>query len=161
MQKIIFLFALLCLAAITPSAIAQQKEDSLQTADSVSVEQRRLDAIEKSCLSKIAEGFQVVKTYRFNVSTNPKEGYKINQNYIFSSTAQYNIAICGEWEEDRMPVIYVFDSRNNKIAESKNGSVSIKPQQGGIVRIVYDFKNPPAQLLGVSIIASAPKAKKK
>lgn len=160
MQKILSLFTLLCLLSVSSSVMAQE-ESKLPSTDSISVEQQRLDAIEKSCLSKVADGFQVVKTYRFNVNTTPKEGYKIHQSYIFSSTARYNIVLCGDWEKEQIPVIYVFDSRNNKIAESRKGTLTITPQQGGIVRIVYEFKNPPTQLLGVSIIASAPKPKKK
>ncbi|NIK73263.1 hypothetical protein FHS56_000749 [Thermonema lapsum] len=161
MQKIFSLFALICFVSVSLEVMAQKEENNAAAEDSLSEEQRYLDAIEKSCLSKIADGFQVVKTYRFNVSTTPKEGYKIHQSYIFSSTARYNIAICGNWSEAQSPVIYVFDTHNKKLAESREGSLRITPQQGGIVRIVYEFKTPPVQLLGVSVIASAPKPKKK
>lgn len=116
----------------------------------------RLDSIERSCAHSIPSDYKIVKTYRFNLVVENPKSYQISQSYIFSSTSKYYITICGGWDTNTRPNIYVFDSKNNKLAESKSGWLSLSPSQGGMVRIVYEFRNlADTRLMGSSIIASA------
>jgi hypothetical protein len=100
------------------------------------------DALCNSCIPKLAQGFNFLKTYKIN---GDKDLVKVEYSYVFAKGTQYMLTLCDENTSKNMITITIFDSTRNKVASNKIdgklvSAIAFPCNATGIYYIQYSFE---------------------
>jgi hypothetical protein len=106
------------------------------------VSQCSSDVLANDCISKLASGFNFLKSYKVDATSKEKVEY----SYVFTKGTQYMINLCPSDSNTDEMVVSVFDKDRNKVATNKiNGqfvsAIAYPCNATGIYYIQYTFED--------------------
>lgn len=100
MKKLILFFGVLLVCGFTASPLSGQCD---------------AENLSSSCISKLSDGFNFLKSYKVDGG----EKDKVEYSYIFAKGTQYMVNVCSGGKEADGIVISIFDQNRNKVATNK------------------------------------------
>ena len=112
---------------------------------------------EQDAISLLGKEFVLSKTYRFKL-VKDGDNAMAHQQYVFSKTSNYSIAIAGNLDKPDQVQIRVYDENNQLVAKNTNNTTTLRftPPKGGIYRITFESTSE-KDLLAVGAIGFAKK----
>ncbi|MBN8578632.1 MAG: hypothetical protein KF775_09405 [Cyclobacteriaceae bacterium] len=110
------------------------------------------ESLATSCIPKLANGFNFLKSYKVDGLAKDKVEY----SYVFTQGTQYMINLCANGNPPDGIVVAIFDKERNKVASSKiNGqaaaAIAYSCNATGIYYIQYTFDEPSAHCGGSAL----------
>ncbi len=145
-MKKISLLLLASFLLLTCPLQAQQDEDD-----------DKYKKFEQEAIGLLGKEFVLSKTYRFKL-VKGGDNALTHQQYVFSKTSNYSIAIAGNLDKPDQVQIRVYDENNQLVAKNTNNTTTLRftPPKGGIYRITFESTSE-KDLLAVGAIGFAKK----
>ena len=119
----------------------------------ISMGQCNADGLARSCIPKLAEGFNFLKGYKVDRENNND---KVEYSYVFTTGTQYMVNLCVNGNTNDGVIVSLFDSSRNKVASSKVNNQFISALQyscgaTGIYYIQYTFEGNTSRCAGSAL----------
>src|SRR5690348_4575354 len=82
----------------------------------ISMGQCNADGLVRTCIPKLAQGFNFLKGYKVDGGNNKD---KVEYSYVFTTGTQYMVNLCVNGTTNDGVMVSLFDSSRNKVASSK------------------------------------------
>ncbi len=139
MKKVVLFFAVFLVCSFTVSPLSGQCDS---------------ENLSNTCIPKLADGFNFLKSYKVDGEGGAKE--KVEYSYVFTKGTQYMINLCAPGKDADGIVVSLFDSNRNKVASSKFNNqfltaIAYPCNATGIYYIQYTFDGSTAKCGGSAL----------